>query len=109
LIDKYVYETSSGSDTIMMPVVRKGDANSGGGQVTKGHLNITVNGKLLARKGSPVTAHPPCPFVLSHCRATAATPGSIKVTANGIRVLRVRDRDSCGHERSEGSLNVICG
>ena len=91
------------------PIVRVGDINSGGGAVIKGHLNITVNGKLLARKGSPVTPHLPCPEPRIHCAAWAATPGSFKVTANGISVLRVRDTDSCGHSRIKGSMNTVCG
>ena len=93
----------------MMPVVRVGDINSGGGAVIQGHLNITVNGKPLAQFMSPVTPHPPCPLVPIHCGAVAAFPGSIKVTANSMPVLRVGDIDSCGHSRAIGSLNVICG
>jgi uncharacterized Zn-binding protein involved in type VI secretion len=93
----------------MKQIVRKGDANTAGGEVIKGHPNITVNGKLLARKGSPVTGHPPCPDPFIHCIAIAASPGSIKVIANGIPALRVGDTDSCGHARATGSMNVVCG
>tara|TARA_R110000822_G_scaffold292886_2_gene414898 strand:+ start:283 stop:564 length:282 start_codon:yes stop_codon:yes gene_type:complete len=93
----------------MMPVVRVGDINSGGGAVIQGHLNITVNGKPLAQFMSPVTPHIPCPFPPIHCGAVAAFPGSIKVTANSMPVLRVGDIDTCGHSRATGSLNVICG
>lgn len=91
------------------PIVRVGDINSAGGVVTQGHSNITVNGKLLAIKGSPVTPHPCCPApgCSPHCSATAAYPGSSLVTANGIPVLRVNvDKDSCGHPRATGSPNV---
>ena len=93
----------------MKHIVRKGDANSAGGVVIQGHRNITVNGKLLARKGSVVTPHPPCPEPFIHCIAIAASPGSIKVIANGIPALRVGDTDSCGHARATGSMNVVCG
>ena len=93
----------------MKQIVRKGDANSAGGEVIQGHRNITVNGKLLARKGSVVTRHLPCPDPFIHCIAIAASPGSIKVIANGIPALRVGDTDSCGHARSKGSRNVVCG
>ena len=93
----------------MKQIVRKGDANSAGGVVIQGHRNITVNGKLLARKGSVVTPHPPCPEPFIHCIAIAASPGSIKVIANGIPALRVGDIDTCGHARATGSLNVVCG
>ena len=93
----------------MRPIVRIGDANTAGGVVTKGHPNITVNGRLLAKFMSSVTPHPPCPDVPVHCAAKAAFPGSIKVIANGIPALRVGDTDSCGHARAAGSINVVCG
>jgi uncharacterized Zn-binding protein involved in type VI secretion len=93
----------------MKQIVRKGDANTAGGEVIKGHPNITVNGKLLAKFMSSVTPHPPCPDVPVHCAAKAAFPGSIKVIANGIPALRVGDTDSCGHARAAGSTNVVCG
>ena len=93
----------------MRPIVRIGDINSGGGAVIQGHLNITVNGRLLAKFMSSVTPHPPCPDVPVHCAAKAAFPGSIKVIANGIPALRVGDTDSCGHARAAGSTNVVCG
>jgi uncharacterized Zn-binding protein involved in type VI secretion len=91
------------------PVVRVGDTNSGGGAALTPHTNITVNGKPLAKFMSAVSAHAPCPEPPIHCAAWAATPGSIKVTANGISVLRVRDTDSCGHSRIKGSMNTVCG
>jgi len=93
----------------MKQIVRKGDANTAGGEVIKGHPNITVNGRLLAKFMSSVTPHPPCPDVPVHCAAKAAFPGSIKVIANGIPALRVGDTDSCGHARAAGSTNVVCG
>ena len=93
----------------MKQIVRKGDANTAGGEVIKGHPNITVNGKLLAKFMSSVTPHPPCPDVPVHCAAKAAFPGSIKVIANGTPALRVGDIDTCGHARATGSLNVVCG
>ena len=93
----------------MKQIVRKGDANTAGGLVIKGHPNITVNGRLLAKFMSSVTPHPPCPDVPVHCAAKAAFPGSIKVIANGIPALRVGDTDSCGHARATGSMNVVCG
>jgi len=59
---------------------------------------------------SIVTPHPPCPFVPIHCAATAAFPGSIKVSAGGLPVLRALiDVDTCGHMRMTGSLNVTAG
>lgn len=88
-----------------------GDTNSAGGAVVQGHLNITVNGKPMGKKGSRVTPHPCCGAqgCDAHCAATAATPGSRLVTANGIPVLRVGDIDSCGHVRATGSTNVTAG
>ena len=93
----------------MMPVVRVGDINSGGGAVIQGHLNVIVNSIPMAQFMSPVTPHPPCPLVPIHCGAVAAFPGSSKVTANGKRVLRVGDFDTCFHPRMTGSRNVVCG
>jgi len=91
------------------PIVRVGDINSGGGAALTPHLNITVNGKPLAKFMSVVTPHPPCPDVPVHCAAKAAFPGSIKVIANGTPALRVGDIDTCLHPRITGSLNVVCG
>ena len=93
----------------MKPVVRVGDANSGGGIATTPHMNITVNGRPMAKWLSAVTPHPPCPKPAIHCSAKAAFPGSKKVTANGVPVMRVGDKDTCGHARAKGSMNVVCG
>ena len=93
----------------MKSVVRKGDMNLGGGVIVQGHSNITVNGKALGKYMSIVTPHIPCPFPPDHCLAFAAFPGSSKVTANGKRVLRVGDIDTCFHPRVTGSRNVVCG
>ena len=91
----------------MAKVVRKGDPNSAGGRCLQGHSNITVNGKLMGKKGSKVSAHPPCPRPASHCSATAANPGAPTGYANGIKVLLSTDTDSCGHRRSNGSKDVV--
>lgn len=91
----------------MAKVVRKNDPNSAGGRCLQGHSNITVNGKELGKKGSKVSAHPPCPRPAIHCSATAAQPGASNVTANGIRILLSTDTDSCGHRRANGSLDVV--
>ena len=93
----------------MRPVVRLFDINSGGGAVIQGHLNVIVNSIPMAQFMSPVTPHPPCPLVPIHCGAVAAFPGSIKVTANSMPVLRVGDIDSCLDPRITGSMNVVCG
>jgi len=94
----------------MRPVVRINDINQAGGAVTNAHANVLANGRPLAKKTSPVTPHPPCsPLDPIHCVATSGTPGSIKVTANGIGLLRVGDRDTCGHSRATGSPNVLVG
>ena len=90
-------------------VVRVPDINAGGGAVIIPHLNISVNGKPMAKFMSIVTPHIPCPFPPIHCAAEAAFPGSIKVTANGSPVLRVGDIDTCLHPRMTGSMNVVCG
>lgn len=92
------------------PIVRVHDKNSAGGQVIQGHENITVNGRLLAKQGSPVTPHPCCgsPGCGIHCAATAAYPGHERITANGIRILlKFKDVDTCGHVRAEGSPDVV--
>ena len=88
-------------------VVRRGDKNSGGGRIISGHHNCTVNGIPAGKKGSLVTPHRCCGRrgCEIHCFATAANPGSFKVTINGIATLRVDDVDTCGHPRSQGSHN----
>ena len=93
------------------PVQRVGDINSGGGVGILGHMNITVNGRLMMKKMSPVTPHPCCglPGCAIHCCAQAANPGSMTVIANGVPVLRDGDVDTCGHPRVQGSFNVVCG
>jgi len=93
------------------PVQRQWDPNSAGGVGTQGHNNITVNGRLMMKRMSPVTPHPCCgaPRCAIHCSAQAANPGSMTVTANGVRVLRNGDRDTCAHARVGGSYNVVCG
>ena len=95
----------------MKPVQRKGDPNSAGGIGVLGHPNITVNGRLMLKRMSPVTPHPCCgaPGCSKHCCAFAANPGSMTVIANGVRVLRDGDVDTCGHARVAGSFNVVCG
>ena len=89
------------------PVVRLGDKNSAGGVLTQGHMNITVNGRPAGKQGGRVTPHPCCgrPGCSIHCKATAAYPGSSKVSMNGIPTLRVGDKDSCFHPRADGSQN----
>ena len=91
------------------PIVRVGDTNSGGGAALTPHTNITVNGKPLAKFMSLVTPHIPCPFPPIHCGAVAAFPGSSKVIANGMPVLRVGDIDSYLDPRITGSMNTVCG
>jgi uncharacterized Zn-binding protein involved in type VI secretion len=91
----------------MAKVVRKGDPNSAGGRCLQGHSNIMVNGIAMGKKGSKVSAHPPCPKPAIHCSATAANPGSSTVFANGIRVILSTDKDSCGHSRYSGSNDVV--
>lgn len=93
------------------PIVRLGDVNAAGGAVIQGHMNVTADGRPLARLGSRVTPHPCCGAKGCgiHCAATAAFPGSVLVTANGIPVLRVGDTDSCGHPRATGSFGVTSG
>jgi len=95
----------------MKPVQRRGDPNSAGGIGVLGHPNITVNGRLMLKRMSPVTPHPCCgaPGCSKHCCAFAANPGSMTVTATGVRVLRDGDKDTCGHSRVKGSFNVVCG
>ena len=95
----------------MEPVQRRGDPKSAGGIGVLGHPNITVNGRLMLKRMSPVTPHPCCgaPGCSKHCCAFAANPGSMTVIANGVRVLRDGDTDTCGHSRVKGSFNVVCG
>ena len=89
-------------------VVRKGDVNSGGGVLTVGHHNITVNGIPAGKQGGSVTPHRCCgrPNCEPHCVATAAYPGSRLVSMNSIPALRISvDVDTCGHPRMTGSHN----
>ena len=90
------------------PIVRLGDINSAGGKLVSGHMNITVNGRPAGKQGGRVTPHPCCglPGCDIHCKATAAYPGSFKVTMNGIPALRIGDIDTCFHQRATGSMNT---
>lgn len=91
-------------------IVRVGDINVAGGKAMMPVLNVMANGRPLAKFMSFVTPHAPCPFPPSHCAATAAFPGSIKVSAGRLPVLRALiDVDTCGHMRMTGSLNVTAG
>ena len=92
-----------------MPVVRLFDINSGGGMVVQSHRKVSVNFRPMGKYLSLVTPHFPCPFPPIHCIAIAAFPGSKKVTVQNVPVLRVGDRDTCGHSRATGSRNVVCG
>ena len=91
-------------------IVRVGDINVAGGVAIMPVRNVTANGRPLAKFMSFVTPHPPCPFVPIHCAASAALPGSMKVSAGGMPVLRTfSDVDTCFHPRMTGSFNVTAG
>jgi len=91
-------------------IVRVGDINVAGGVAITPVLNVTANGRPLAKFMSIVTPHFPCPFPPIHCVAKAALPGSMKVSAGGMPVLRVfSDIDTCLHPRMTGSFNVTAG
>lgn len=86
---------------------RIGDANDAGG-VISATLQSTVyaNNILVSVDGSPVTPHPP--FTIPHITTVTAN-GSPTVFAENIRVNRMGDADSCGHDRAAGSPNVFIG
>ena len=91
------------------PIVRIGDISSAGGVAIVPVINVTANGRPLARFMSIVTPHPPCPFVPIHCAASAALPASRSVTAGGTPVVRIMDLDTCFHPRVTGSMNSTAG
>ena len=94
----------------MRNVVRIGDANSAGGVAQNGMGTVLVNGRPVSVTGDPVTSHSCCgsPGCGAHCSAHT-TLGSSTVTAGGIPVQYVGCLDDCGHDRSQGSSDVLVG
>ena len=95
----------------MPGIVRQGDTNGAGGAATGGSSSVRVNGRGVVYPGSSVSPHPCCGAdgCNAHCAASVTGPGSSTVTCEGRPVIRTGDSDSCGHSRSQGSSNVICG
>lgn len=89
-------------------VVRVGDVNNAGGAALSAIPKVTVDSRPIARYGTRVAPHPCCGSdgCGIHCNAVGSFPGSSKVTVQGLPVLRVGDRDSCGHVRATGSARV---
>jgi uncharacterized Zn-binding protein involved in type VI secretion len=91
-------------------VQRVGDANSGGGVIQKGEPSVLVNGRAIALVDSPVSPHAPCGRRggQRHCNArTQATNDSVLV--NGQKITLSNSQDTCGHDRSTGSTDVVVG
>jgi len=89
----------------MSGVVRQGDKDSGGGAVTKGVDSVLVNGRPISVDGSPVSGHRPW---MEH--NNPKTSGGLQsVIANGIPINIIGNPDTCGHNRSEGSGDVVAG
>lgn len=87
-----------------MPAAQRvGDANSGGGKVTKSKQStVFINNKLVAVDGSDVSGHGPGPH-----GAPKTAKGSKNVFINNIPVNRTGDTDTCGHPRQAGSPDVF--
>ena len=80
---------------------RQDDPNSAGGIVMVPLQDfVSVQGKLVAVDGSPVTPHDP--FIPPHV-GTVTANGSSFVFINGIPVNFETNADSCGHPRAAGS------
>jgi uncharacterized Zn-binding protein involved in type VI secretion len=92
----------------MPGVQRMGDPNNAGGLIISGHMNVKADGRPFAKFMSPVTPHPCCGVkgCTIHCTAKGAFPGSMKVTVNGLPVVKDNDKDTCGHSRMSGSRKV---
>lgn len=82
---------------------RMGDADTGGGKITKvKQTNVFINNKLVAVDGSDVSGHGPG----VHGGPKTAN-GSKNVFINSIPVNRTGDKDTCGHPRDAGSPDVF--
>ena len=94
----------------MPAVVRRGDVNSAGGAATQGARSVLANGRAVVGPGVRVTPHPCCgaPGCHMHCVAVT-TGGSGSVIAEGKPVILVGDVDTCGHNRIQGSPDVVAG
>lgn len=89
-------------------VLRVGDANTGGGVITVGDPTVLVNGRPIATTFSPVSPHPPCPKIGTHCSAhTQVQAGTVLV--NGKPIATWPSIDTCGHARTAGSFDVMSG
>lgn len=86
----------------MPAVVRQGDKNSGGGSVQHGVESVIVNNKQISVKGNPVTGH-------GDHDSTKTNNTQETVFADSKPVIRVGDKDHCGHTRIDGSDNVFVG
>lgn len=94
----------------MLPVVRQGDANAAGGIAVTGNPSVLVNGRPVVTVPTSVSPHPCCgkKGCAAHCNAKIII-GSKTVLVGGRPVAYVGSADSCGHNRSAGSTNVLVG
>lgn len=88
----------------MPGVVRDGDINTANGRAQSRVSNVLVNNRRICVIGSSVTAHPPPPH------SSAKTSGGLRnVIANNIPINVRGNQDTCGHQRSSSSNDVIAG
>ena len=91
------------------PVQRVGDTNIMGGTITTGDPTVLVNGRPVATIGEVVTPHfccgvPKCPPIHCFAQTTSTSP---TVLVNGRPICTTGAIDTCGHNRSIGSFDVI--
>jgi uncharacterized Zn-binding protein involved in type VI secretion len=95
----------------MPGVQRVGDANSSGGVIQQGDPSVLVNGRPIALVDAPVSPHPPCGQRggQAHCSARTQSASNGTVLVNGKQITLSGSRDTCGHDRSTGSTDVVIG
>ena len=82
----------------LMDIDVTGSPNTGGGTSTSTQNFFTVGGQTAVVDGSPVSSHPPCPIVPSHCAASTSN-GHSGFSIGGVPVNIKGDPDTCGHPR----------
>jgi uncharacterized Zn-binding protein involved in type VI secretion len=86
-----------------MPGVSRKDADSAGGVISGGSVNVFINTYAAVRVGDSVTPH----GIGLHGSPQMAE-GSSTVFVNGIALCREGDKANCGHPAS-GSSDVFAG
>ena len=81
-----------------------GKSVAGGVIIGPGAPTVLVNGSAVSTLGDTVTPHGDPP----HSSATIIS-SSKTVLAQGIGIVRVGDKASCGHSVGRGSPNVFVG